>query len=397
MRTRSGRLIGLAAMLIVAVGGVVPLPAVAEAPAGSALQEALDALTREDGFPGALATVSEVARPGGVDRHRTVRSGVGDLRTGQPVPYDSLVRMGSNAKPVVATVVLQLVERGRIDLDAPVERYLPGLVRGNGNDGRRIRIRHLLQHTSGVPDFTGDLPFSPENLDARFQPFSGKQLLDLALTHPATFQPGEKNRWAYSNTGYELLSMVIEKVTGHSWRDEVTERVFKPLGLDTMYLPRTGEYGLRGPHPRGYVPMPGTTRLADVTEFEPSAFGASGMLVSTPRDFNRFLTLLLAGDGRLLSPAMLAEMKRTDPATRLWPNAEYGLGLIRTPLTCGGYFYGHSGDVPGYSTLSGVAVDAAGHAGRSATVAVTRMPESMAQGLPLVKTIDTALCDPKTT
>jgi D-alanyl-D-alanine carboxypeptidase len=143
-----------------------------------------------------------------------VRSGVGDLGTGRPVPYDGRVRMGSNTKTVVATVVLQLVERGRLDLDAPVERYLPGLVRGNGNDGRGIHIRHLLQHTSGLPDFTGDLPFTPENLDARFQRFSSEELLDLALAHPPTFQPGEPGRWAYTNTGYELLGMVIEEVTG---------------------------------------------------------------------------------------------------------------------------------------------------------------------------------------
>lgn len=386
--TKSGRLIGLAAALVVVVGGVVSVPAEVNAATGSVLQDAVDKLTREDGFPGALATVSDAGR------HRTVRSGVGDLRTGRPVPYDGRVRMGSATKTVVATVVLQLVERGRIDLDAPVERYLPGLVRGNGNDGRKIRIRHLLQHTSGLPDFTGDLPFSPENLDARFQPFSSKELLDLALAHPPTFQPGEAGRWAYTNTGYELLGMVIEKVTGHSWQHEVTGRFIRPLGLDTMYLPRAGEYDLRGPHPRGYVTVPDAPRPADVTEFEPSVFGASGSLVSTPRDYNRFLTALLRGD--LLSPGMLAEMKRPDPATQLWPGAEYGLGLIRTPLSCGGYFYGHSGDVPGYSTLSGVAVDAAGRTGRSATVAVTREPDTMEQGLDLVRTVDTALCDRKT-
>jgi D-alanyl-D-alanine carboxypeptidase len=397
MKTRSGRLIGLAAMLVVVVGGVVSVPASVSAAKGSVLQDAVDKLTRDDGFPGALATVSDAARPGGAARHRTVRSGVGDIGTGRPVPLDGRVRMGSATKTVVATVVLQLVERGRIDLDAPVERYLPGLVRGNGNDGRKIHIRHLLQHTSGLPDFTGDLPFTPENLDARFQPFTSQQLLDLALTHPPTFQPGEAGRWAYTNTGYELLGMVIKKITGHSWQHEVTERIIRPLGLDTMYLPPTGEYDLRGPHPHGYVtvPDPVAPRLADITEFEPSVFGASGSLVSTPRDYNRFLAALLKGS--LLSPGMLAEMKRPDPATQLWPGAEYGLGLIRTPLSCGGYFYGHQGDVPGYSTLSGVAVDAAGRTGRSATVAITRAPDNMEQGLDLVRTVDTALCDRTTT
>ncbi|WP_020672446.1 serine hydrolase domain-containing protein [Amycolatopsis nigrescens] len=390
--TKSGRMIGLAAMLVVAVGGIVPAPAQAGAATDSALQAELDELTHEEGFPGALATVTGASWPGGAARHRTVRSGVGDLSTGRPVPYDGRVRIGSNNKTVVATVVLQLVEQGAIGLDAPVERYLPGLVRGNGNDGRKMRIRHLLQHTSGVPDFTGDLGSTPEELLAgRFRQFSGKELLDMALAHPPTFQPGEPGRWAYSNTGYELLGMVIEKVTGHSWQHEVAERVIKPLRLDTMYLPGAREYDLRGPHPRGYLAMPdpGGPRLVDITEFSPSLLGVSGVLVSTPRDYNRFLTALLEGD--LLSPGMLAEMKRPVP-TQLWPGAEYGLGLIRTPLSCGGYFYGHSGDVPGYTTMSGLAVDAGGRTGRSATVALTRSPITRDQGLHLLKTVETALC-----
>lgn len=387
-----GRLFGLAAMVMVGVGGIGFAPTQAGAATGS-VQAELDELTREDGFPGALATVSGPARRGGA-WHRTVRSGVGDLSTSRPVPYDGRVRMGSNTKTLVATVVLQLVERDRVDLDAPVERYLPGLVRGNGNDGREIRIRHLLQHTSGLPDFVAYLPLAPENiLTERYRQISGREPVDLALAHPPTFQPGEAGRWAYSNTGYELLGMVIEKVTGHSWQHEVTERVIRPLRLDTMYLPHAKEYDLRGPHPRGYLtmPAPDAPRQVDITEFDPSWFGASGMLVSTPRDYNRFLTALFDGD--LLSPGMLAEMKRSVPAPDLWPGAEYGLGLTRTPLSCGGYSYGHSGDVPGYGTLSGLAVDAAGRTGRSATVAVTEVPDNMEQGLHLVETMDTALCD----
>lgn len=374
---------GLAATLVVAVGGIGFVPAQAGAATGS-VQAELDRLTREDGIPGALATVS------GPVRHRTMRSGVGDIDTGRPVPYDSRVRMGSTTKTIVATVVLQLVDADLVELDAPVERYLPGVVRGNGNDGRKMLIRHLLQHTSGVPDYVAYLPITPEDILAgRFRHYSRAEMLGLALAHQPSFQPGEPGRWEYSSTGYELLGMVIEKVTGHSWQHEVTERVIKPLHLNTMYVPHPEEHDLRGPHPRGYVRTSGG--LVDITEFEPSRFGASGMVVSTPRDVNRFLTALLDGD--LLSPGTLAEMKESVPA-RLWPGARYGLGLIRTPLTCGGYFYGHHGDVPGYSTLSGLAVDAAGRTtGRSATVAVTRVPENMDQGLHLVATVDTALCD----
>ena len=111
------------------------------------VQQALDALVREDGFPGALAAVR-----GKSGRTRDYTAGVGDVATGERVPVNGQVRIASNTKMFTATVVLQLVGEGRIGLDEPVETYLPGIVRGEGIDGRDITGRQLLQHTSGLPD-----------------------------------------------------------------------------------------------------------------------------------------------------------------------------------------------------------------------------------------------------
>ncbi|MER5778679.1 serine hydrolase domain-containing protein, partial [Streptomyces sp. NPDC002039] len=111
-----------------------------------AVQRALDSLVGDDGMPAALASVQD--RDG---RTRTYTAGVGDLATGSKVPRDGQVRIGSNTKAFTAVVVLQLVGEGKIGLDTMVDTYLPGLVRGEGIDGRHITVRRLLQHTSGLP------------------------------------------------------------------------------------------------------------------------------------------------------------------------------------------------------------------------------------------------------
>ncbi|WP_435273535.1 serine hydrolase domain-containing protein [Streptomyces parvulus] len=157
------------------------------------LRALLERVTTVDGAPGALAEVRD-------RRGRTViTSGVGDVRHRTPMRADSRFRLGSMTKPFVATVLLQLVGERRVRLDAPVERYLPGVVRGHGNDGRAVTVRQLLQHTSGVPDFLQYL--RPREIVADPLTHRGtRELLDIAFAHPPTFEPG--TGWRYSNTGY---------------------------------------------------------------------------------------------------------------------------------------------------------------------------------------------------
>ncbi|UQA96912.1 serine hydrolase domain-containing protein [Streptomyces halobius] len=359
--------------------------AVGGAPAragGSAdvVRQALVHLVRDDGYPAALA--ADRGRHGRI-RHYT--AGVADLRTGAEVPVNGQVRVGSNTKTFTATVVLQLVGEGRVALGAPVEKYLPNLVRGKGIDGRRITVRQLLQHTSGLPNYT-DFIGDPTGKE-RHTYVRPRALLDLALAHKAHFAPGA--RWEYSNTNYLLAGLIIEKVTGRPLAEEITRRVIERIGLRHTYFPAAGDESIREAHPEGYAAKGGGV-MKNITELDPSWAWAAGQMISTPGDLNRFFSALLGG--RFLRPAQLARMRTTVavPAGRLWPGARYGLGVIGTPMSCGGLMWGHGGDIPGYGTRTGVTDD-----GRAFTVAVTADSDSapVRQGPADVQAaVDTALC-----
>ncbi|WP_437579341.1 serine hydrolase domain-containing protein [Sorangium sp. So ce887] len=333
------------------------------------LQQGADRLVSDDKFPAVLVAVRDLD-----ERTRHYTAGVADLETQAKVPVDGQVRIGSNTKPFTAVVVLQLVGDGKVDLDAPIETYLPGLVRGEGIDGREITVRQLLQHTSGLPDFVG-LLLGDDLYKAIRTYVQPRALVDLALTQPGK-APGSE--WAYSNTNYILAGLLIEKVTGRPLNEEITTRVIERIGLRHTYVPDVGEQGIRGCHPRGYHAGLGEP-LRDVTELDPSIAGASGDMISTPSDMNRFFAALLGGE--LLEPAQLEEMRATVDASRMWPGYQYGLGLSSTPLSCGGLVWGHGGDILGYETSGGVTED-----GRAVTVAVTALPSA----LPGVQTIEDA-------
>jgi D-alanyl-D-alanine carboxypeptidase len=340
------------------------------------LRTVIQRLTAEAGAPGALAEVR--------DRHRrtVITSGVGDLRTGAPVPAHGRFRIGSVTKTFVATVVLQLAGEHKVDLNAPVEQHLPGLIRGNGNDGRHISIRHLLQHTSGLPDYLDNALLQQVIADplAHRDPH---QLAQAALQHPGLFTPGEQ--FSYSNTNYLLAGLLIEKITSHPYGHEIDRRILRPLRLHDTVVPGD-EVGIRGPHPHGYIRTSPDQQPRDLTRFNPSVAGASGEMNSSARDLNRFFAALIGG--RLLNPAEQREMMRTRPTGR--PSGhEYGLGLERATLPCGGVYWGHEGDAAGFSTRVGVTTT-----GRQVTVMVNLNPGGTeTQDETLSAAVPTALCE----
>ncbi|MBO0917164.1 serine hydrolase domain-containing protein [Streptomyces laculatispora] len=355
---------------VVTLGALVPPAASAARP--DVVQQSLNALVRDGGTPAALASVKG---PGG--RNRTYTAGVGDLATGAPVPVDGQVRIGSNTKTFVAVVVLQLVAERRVDLDATVDTYLPGLVRGEGIDGRRITVRRLLQHTSGLPDYSNRL-----GDDVRY--YDPRELLATALRHPAEFAPGKS--WKYSNTNYVLAGLIVQKVTGRPLADEIDRRIIKRIGLRHTYFPAPGDASIREPHPHGYYQESAQTPLRDITEMDPSWGWAAGQMISTNSDLNRFFTALLTG--RLLPAAQFAQMRSTVPAEATFgPGARYGLGLVSRPLPCGGLAWGHGGSFPGYETRGGATDD-----GRATNVAVTTQLTGEAARRSLERAVDTALC-----
>lgn len=277
--------------------------------------------------------------------------------------------------------VLQLVGEGRIDLDKPVETYLPGVVRGDGIDGRNITVRQLLQHTSGLPNYTN--LFSKGLLPYQHTYFEPRRLLEMAFSQKATFAPG--TGWGYSNTNYIVAGLIVEKVTGRPLGEEITRRVIERAGLRHTYFPEPGDETIREPHPHGYHHDDPKAPLTDVTEEDPSQGWAAGQIISTPSDINQFFSALLAG--RLLPKTQLKEMQTTVPAPALGNGVRYGLGLTSTPLSCGGVAWGHGGDFPGYHTSNAVTTD-----GRAATIAVTELPSSPTQLEHLTADVDTALC-----
>ncbi|MEV4439972.1 serine hydrolase domain-containing protein [Streptomyces sp. NPDC049577] len=373
---QGGRCRTLPAVVAVAVG-VVAASALAPAPASAAtrqdtVRQGLNTLVRSYGVPAALASVKD--REG---RTRTYTAGLGDLATGSEVPAHGQVRIGSNTKTFTAVLVLQLVGEGRIGLDAPVDTYLPGLVRGEGIDGRCITVRQLLQQTSGLPDYVKHL-----GEDVRY--YAPRDLLGIALRHKADFAPG--TAWEYSNTNYVLAGLIVQKVTGRPLAEEMDRRIIKRIGLRHTYFPAPGDVTIREPHPRGYSRDSAGAPLRDVTELDPSWGWAAGQMISTNSDLNRFFTALLAG--RLLPAAQLAQMRTTVPAGHPFaPGARYGLGLVSTPLSCGGVSWGHGGSTTGYETRGGVTDE-----GRAASVAVTIQPTDPAAMKHAERVVDTALC-----
>lgn len=362
MKTRNWIAISLAAAAATAVTATATISTATTATAATTsartaytqqdLQRDLDAITAT-GVPGVLAEV----HAGAEVLHGT--SGVADLDSRAPVNGSGFFRIGSNTKTFISVVLLQLVAEHRLSLDDTVGRWLPGVVHGNGNDGDKITVRELLQHTSGLHNYTDDLQAQITSPEAyrklEFQQFSRQDLLDIALGHKPDFAPG--TGWNYSNTNYILLGMIIEKVTHDSWQDQVTRRIITPLGLRHTYAPGDST-GLPRPHATGYLFFDRNTRI-DVTAENMSWADSAGSLISTAADLTRFWSAI--GNGTLLPPALTRQMRQTVPATggdsASVPGSRYGLGVFFIPLSCGGGYWSHEGDVPGYNTVGAVSSD----------------------------------------
>ena len=286
MNIRRWTAIGAAAVAAATATATATAATAATTPAQHAysqqdLQRDLDAITAT-GVPGVLAEV----RTG--TRQLRGTSGVADLDSRQPVDGNGFFRIGSNTKTFLSVVVLQLVAEHRLSLDDTVGHWLPGVVHGNGNDGGKITVRELLQHTSGLHNYTDDLQAqitSPEAYrQLEFRQFSRPDLLDIALAHRPDSAPGAA--WNYSNTNYILLGMIIEKVTHDSWENQVTRRIIVPLGLRHTYAPGTSTR-LPAPHATGYLIFDKNTRV-DTTAENMSWADSAGALISTAADLTRF-------------------------------------------------------------------------------------------------------------
>jgi D-alanyl-D-alanine carboxypeptidase len=271
-------------------------------------------------------------------------AGVARVAPAEPMRPDDRFRAGSIVKTFVSVVVLQLAERGRLSLDARLPEALPASVVDRFPTAAGVSVRMLLSHRSGIPDW--DAP-AVENEIAHHPAKVWKlsEFLDLAAAQPPAFAPGTD--YKYSNTDYNLLGLIVEQVTGRSWRHEVARRVISPLGLARTALPAPGHRSLMGAHAHGYGQLDGAR--VDLTRIDPSMAGAAGggALVTTVQDLARFLNALLKR--RLFRrPQTLRQMLAFAPAPDVGGQIGYGLGIEWRLFPGGVSAIGHLGSTAGY-------------------------------------------------
>ncbi|MEU9443453.1 serine hydrolase domain-containing protein [Streptomyces sp. NPDC048304] len=286
-------------------------------------------------------------------------SGVGNLKTGAPRGKNDRFRISNLTDTFVATVLLQMEAQKKLSLDDTVEHYLPGVVTGNGNDGREITVRQLLNHTSGLFDYLADKEYGETYLRGdgylqhRYDTLTPEQRLKVAFSHAPMFKPGTEH-W-FSNTNDVLAALIVEKAGGKPYEEEVRERIIEPLRLKATSQPGTG-VRLPRPSSRGYSRLFSAqpARIDDVTEANGSQGWGNSDIISSADDLNRFYGALMSG--KLLPPQQMNEMRTTvdDPAI---PGGSYGLGIGRFTLGCGTTLWYRDGGTVGWITLTAVTED----------------------------------------
>ncbi|MDT0609539.1 serine hydrolase domain-containing protein [Streptomyces lancefieldiae] len=314
----------------------------ADGPDGDALRAALDVVPDEH-------ATAALVRVGGTDGGWRGSAGVRDLASGRPAHPNALFRAGSTTKVVTAATVLRLAAEGEVDLDAPVQHYLPDLFTPAFE--KPISVRQLLNHTSGIKagDALGD-DFA-ELYAHRFDTLTPQQVAASAIAKGPEFDPGKQQH--YLNINYTVLGLLIEKVTGRPYASEATRLVLRPAGLRHTYFPGTAPR-IRGPHNRGYqaVQRPdGTTRLLDVTEWNHADRWAAGDMISTTADLERLITALFRG--RIVPGPQLEEMFTLPPGL---PKATMSAGL-QVQKVGGKEFWLKTGSRYGYNTAVGATRD----------------------------------------
>ncbi len=309
-------------------------------------QVVLDSLCTAHHLPGATAAY---ILPDGTTE--AVASGFADMETGVPMTPHSRMLVASIGKSFVAATVRALVQEKKLSLDARVSTWLgdrswfPRLANHN-----RITLRQLLNHTSGIANHVEQDAFA-RDLRRRWRqignPFTPEELISYVLDLPSRFEPGEG--WAYSDTGYILVGLIIETVTGQSYEQEVTRRFLTPLALNlTEPSDRRKFAGLAASYlsAENVFGLPEKTTVSEgVMAWHPGIEWTGGGLVSTPRDLVRWAKALF--EGRALSGPYLEDLLQPVPVSSERPGVFYGLGVTLRENGLQRPVYGHKGWIPG--------------------------------------------------
>ncbi len=292
-------------------------------------------------IPGALIYVDD---PGQGSWITTM--GTSDLATKAPMQVNNSMRIGSITKTFTATIILQLLDEGKLRLDDPVAKHLPQVP-----NGANITIRELLNMTSGLFDYSTDAGFQQALIADPGKVWDPKELVSIAFRHQPYFAPGQGLH--YTNTNYILLGMLIEQITGMPVEKAFQQRIFTPLGMGGSSLPPPISSAIPDPHPHGYVlaeTLGRTGAPLDVMGWSPSWAWTAGSAISTLHDLKIWAKTLASG--QLLSAATQKERLSWVPYKDVsWighDTVAYGLGLANF-----GGVIGHNGEVPGFQSFMG--------------------------------------------
>jgi D-alanyl-D-alanine carboxypeptidase len=336
VRRAASRLLTHIGLLCALLMGLVGAPPRAHAANGSldpALVAALDQILAQTVASGKIPGAAMAVFVPGQGIWAGAR-GLADRDSGAAPTPDVLFAIASISKLFVATVAMQLVQEGWLSLDQTVEHWLPGMI----PHGDRIAVRHLMNHTSGLPDYL-DEPFAEAALADRSRMWTPRELVASALQRRPSAAVG---RWRYANTNYVLLGLIVEQVTHNSLTRELHQRIIDPLGLHHTFVAPDDQ--LTGNLMHGYEGRRDETMGRDMS----FAWGA-GNIVSNVDDLSRFAQALFGG--ALLRPESLATMQRFI-GTHGWdsPDLTYGLGVMQTVLPGAqpAVARGHTGALIGY-------------------------------------------------
>ena len=317
------------AVVTAAVFLTVSSLAEAQKPSRAALVSQIDSLATAALRNGPVAGLS-VAVVKGQDTLVMKGYGLADVENDVPATASTVYRIGSITKQFTSAAVMQLVEQGKISLDDDITKYFPSFP----THGQHILVRHLLNHTSGIPSYT-DIPGFGRVITLDLPHDS---LLAMVGRDSLMFAPG--SGFYYNNSGYYMLGVLLEKVTGQKYGDYLTQHLFEPLGLHSTYYCATAP--LIKHRAQGYATEKG--KLVNASYIDMGLPFAAGSLCSTVGDLVKWEHALFSG--KVVSATSLAQM--TTPA-KLTSNRPmpYGFGLA--PDTVGGHrAVGHGGGINGF-------------------------------------------------
>lgn len=297
-----------------------------------------------DGPPGVIAVLHDDGRT------KVYRAGVADVDSPRPPSPHDFMRLASASKAYSAAVALSLVRCGLLDLDGTLAQRLPQLPAQWG----AVTLRQLLNHTSGLPDFSAAQSFRDLLGADPHHVFDSRRLLDFVADKPLNFPAGSK--YEYSNSDNIAVALMAEAATGQTYEDLLASQVFGPLGLHRTSLPSGFE--MPEPYIHGYVVDP-PDAPEDVSElFGMSGLWASGAITSTPAETGAFMRGWASG--RLSGPEAHAQQLTLVDGGASEPAGpgrnDAGLGIFRYTTRCG-VVYGHTGNTPGYTQLAASTAD----------------------------------------